>query len=183
MLYVFHGTDVAKSSEKAHALIDSLRVKRPDAAFEEIGADRWDVRAIESHLGGRIILEQIHHLPEPRDRECRSQGSSAGLIASLNESPNVFIVLEGKLNAELKRAVEKDAEKRSLRSRRKAAAKEASTSSLWRRGRLGRCIQGLDLYRQAVDAGAESEALIGMLFWKAKTMARARSRAGCHALS
>jgi len=32
MLYVIHGTDVEKAREKAHALFDALRAKKPDAA-------------------------------------------------------------------------------------------------------------------------------------------------------
>ena len=147
MLYVFHGTDIAKSAEKAHNLIDSLRLKRPDAAFEKIEADSWDPAAIEGHLGGQGLFSSKYIIFLDRVTEnVEAKESFAGMIHAMNESPNIFIVLEGKLTADLKRAVEKDAERTVISDlKEKLPAKEApNVFALASAFGARRCIQGLE---------------------------------------
>jgi len=173
MLYVFHGTDVAKSAEKAHSLISSLRLKRPDAAFERIESGSWDPAAIEGHIGSQglfsskyiVFLDRVTENAEAKD-------ALAGMVAAMNESPNIFIVLEGKLNADLKRAVEKDAEKAVTSDLKdKAPAKESSNIfALASAFGAREAFKAWTLFRQATDAGTEPEAIAGMLFWKSKSM-------------
>jgi len=153
--------------------VDSLRAKRPDAAFEEIGADSWDPSAIEGHLGGQGLFSSKYIVLLNRVTEnVEAKEALPELVASLNESANIFIVLEGKLNAELGRAVDKDAEKAVVSDLKdKPAAKEGfNVFALAGAVGSGDAFKAWTLYRQAVDSGVESEAIIGMLFWKAKSM-------------
>ena len=173
MLYVFHGTDLATSAKKARTLIDSLRLKKPDAAFEKIEAASWDPAAIEGHLGGQglfsskyiIFLDRVTENAEAKD-------ALPGLVASMNESPNIFIVLEGKLNADLKRAVEKDSEKAAVSDLKEKAPAKAGADIFALASAFGAkdAFKAWSLFRQATDAGTEPEAIAGMLFWKAKSM-------------
>jgi len=172
MLYVFHGSDISKSVEKAHTLIGSLRTKRLDASFIEIGADKWSKSAVEENLGGQGLFSGKYIIFLDRVTEnVDAKELLPDLIQVMNESANIFIVLEGKLNAELKRAVEKDAEKAMESEKKEAAAKKefnvfALADAFGRRD----AVNAWKIYREAIDSGIEPENIAGVLFWKAKSM-------------
>jgi hypothetical protein len=95
------------------------------------------------------------------------------LLAAMQESPNIFIVLEGKPNAELKRAFEKNAEK-IVECEPKAVVEKkeefnifALTSAFASRD----AFKAWKIYREAIDAGTAVENILGLLFWKAKSIA------------
>ncbi|MDE2172934.1 MAG: hypothetical protein KGJ33_03255, partial [Patescibacteria group bacterium] len=112
MLYVFHGDNLKLSIEKAHTLIDQLLAKRPEAAFEKMSAENWNAAALESHLGGQglflnkyiVFLDRLSENTEAREKLLE-------FIPVLKESANIFIVLEGLLNAEFRKTLETYAEK------------------------------------------------------------------------
>ncbi len=172
MLYVFHGTDVAAAGTKARALIESLRAKRPDAAFDKLDTDSWDASAIEGHLGGQglfsskyiVFLDRVTENADAKDQ-------LPGLAAALHESENIFIVLEGKLYADLKRAFEKSADKIVESEKKEGSAKpEFNIFALADAVAKRDAARSWMLYRQAIENGSEPEAIIGMLFWKAKSI-------------
>ncbi|MDB5238782.1 MAG: hypothetical protein JWO00_117 [Candidatus Parcubacteria bacterium] len=174
MLYVFHGTDVAAAGTKARALIESLRAKRPDAAFEKLDGDSWNPSVIEGHLGGQGLFSSKYIVF--LDRVTENADAKEGLpdiLAAMNESTNIFIILEGKLNAELKRSVEKNAEKIVECEAKESAAKKPEVNIFALADAVGKkdAFRSWSIYRQAIDGGAEPEALIGMMFWKAKSVA------------
>jgi len=173
MLYVFHGLDIAKSVEKAHALVNSLRAKRPDATFIEVSADQWSMSAVEENLGGQGLFSGKYIIFLNRVTEnADAKESLPDLIQVMNESANIFIVLEGKLNAELKRAVEKDAEK-AVESELKGATAKKEFNIFALADAFGRldAVNAWKIYREAIDSGVEPENIAGVLFWKAKSMA------------
>ena len=185
MLYVFHGTDIKQSREKAHKLIDSLRAKKPDAAFEEVNSENWNQAIIENHLGGQglfsnkyiIFLDRVTENEEAKDQ-------IADFLEAMNESPNIFIALEGKLNAELKKAFDKSAEKAVVsettpiggRFPGGAGNSNATGKQDFNVFALADAVGSRDsikawtVYRQAVDRGLESESILGTLFWQVKSM-------------
>ncbi len=173
MLYVFHGTDIQQAGAKARSLIESLRAKRPDAAFEKLDGDSWNPSVIEGHLGGQglfsskyiVFLDRVTENAEAKD-------GLPDLTEAMGESENIFIVLEGKLNAELKRAVEKNAEKIVECEPKAGAAKKPESNIFALADAVGKKdpVKSWMLYRQAIENGAEPEALIGMMFWKAKSV-------------
>jgi DNA polymerase III delta subunit len=171
MLYVFHGSDISKSVEKAHTLIASLCTKRPDAAFIEIDADKWSPAVIEENLGGQGLFSSKYIVFLNRVTEnVEAKEVLPDFISVMNESANIFILLEGKLNAELKRAVEKDAEK--------IVITDITEKSGGREGfnifALGDAMEKRDglkawrLYRIAIDSGITPENIVGTLFWQVK---------------
>jgi DNA polymerase III delta subunit len=184
MLYVFCGPDIAQSHEKSQKLIGSLRAKKPDAAFEQVTADNWSSALIENHLGGQglfsnkyiVLLDRVTENEEAKEK-------LADFNEPMNESPNIFIVLEGKLNADLKKSFEKYAAKVVVSSESSVNLKGSKVYS----GKpefnvfaLGDAVGSRDgikawaVYRQAVDIGLESEGILGTLFWQVKSMIMAR---------
>jgi DNA polymerase III delta subunit len=171
MLYVFHGGDIAKSANKARALVASLCVKRPDATFVEIIADQWSPSAIEENLGGQGLFSSkyiifLNRVTENTD----AKEVLPDLVAAMNESSNIFILLEAKLNADLKRAVEKDAEKIVLTD----VVEKIGTKEEFNIFALGDALERKDgikawrLYRAAIDSGIAPENIVGTLFWQIK---------------
>lgn len=172
MLYVFHGQDLKTAVEKAHALANSLRAKKPDASFVEMDGDSWNASALEGHLGGQGLFSSKYIVFLNRVTEnAEAKDALASFASAMKGSPNIFIVLEGKLNAELKRAFDKSAEK-TVECEPKAAAKPRFEFNVFAiAGAVGRkdAVGAWKAYREAIDGGIEPENIAGVLFWKAKS--------------
>ncbi|MES2314595.1 MAG: hypothetical protein V4524_01510 [Patescibacteria group bacterium] len=186
MLYVYHGSDITKSLEKARTLANSLRAKRPDATYIEVEADNWSTSVIEENVGGQGLFSNKYILFLNRVTEKgEAKESLPDLIQVMNESANIFILLEAKLNAELKKAVEKHAEKvvetgeLGIGSQKfggkNAGASEFNIFALADAVASRNALKSWTIYRQAVDSGLEAESIIGVLFWKIKSMIVAKS--------
>ena len=75
MLYVIHGTDVEKAREKAHALFDALKAKKPDAAAgtmrpEDVTPDKLEELTQTQGLFENkqiIFMDRTLESPEIRD--------------------------------------------------------------------------------------------------------------------
>lgn len=178
MLYVYHGSEIRESGEKARALASSLRAKRPDAAYEKVDADSWDPAIIESHLGGQGLFSSKYIVFVDRVTEnAEAKEALSGLMPAMQESGNIFIVLEGKLNADLKKAVMKSAEK-SVESEPKVKKNffaDSGPNVFALADALGsrEPFKAWSVYRQIIDVGVEPENILGTLFWQAKSMALA----------
>jgi DNA polymerase III delta subunit len=178
MLYVFHGSDINKSLEKARALANSLRTKRPDATYIEVIADAWSSSVIEENVGGQGLFSSKYIIFLNRVTEnSEAKEMLPDMIQIMHESTNIFILLEGKLNAELKKAVEKSAEKvvitdviEKFTSSRFSNKGEFNIFALADAVGSRNDLKSWTLYREAVDSGLEAENIIGVLFWKIKTM-------------
>ena len=180
MLYIFHGTDVSKSREKAHKLIDSLRAKKPDASYVPIDAGGWNMNIIKEHLGGQGLFSNKYIIFLDRVTEnIEAKEGIADFLPAMNESSNIFVMLEGKVFAELKRDIEKHAEKvvvtdisvAAKSSGGKGGAKgEFNVFALADAVAIRNRANSWTIYRQAVDRGIGPESILGTLFWKIKTM-------------
>jgi DNA polymerase III delta subunit len=163
-----------------------LRAKKPDAAFEVIRAEDWNPDLIEHHLGGQGLFSNkyivfLDHLSLNEE----AAEKLADFIPSMNESPNIFIALEGKLSADLKKAYEKSAEKvvefelKSEAGGFKSGTGMAGSKKDFNIFALGDALGSRDslkawnVYRQAVENGQESESILGTLFWQVKSMIQA----------
>lgn len=178
MLYTFYGTDIRKSVEKAHALVHSLRTKRPDAAFVHADADNWYPALIEEHLGGQGLFSNKYIIFLDRLMQNKEVEEVLGeWLAPMKESDNIFIILEGKLLTDMKKSVEKHAEKSVVSdiSESAKAAKRDDFNIFALADAVGSrdAVKAWSIYRQAVDGGIEAENIAGTLFWQAKSMALA----------
>ncbi len=175
MLYVFHGTDIRKGLEKSHNLVNSLRAKKSDATFVSIDADRFHSSIIEEHLGGQGLFSNKYIIFLDRVTENKDvREILPDFIQEMQESMNIFIVLEGKLNAELKKLFEKYAEKVVLCDEVDAGdsfkKKEFNVFTLGDALASREPFKAWTLYRQAVEKGLEAENILGTLFWQMKSV-------------
>jgi DNA polymerase III delta subunit len=189
MLYIYHGTNTSKSSDKARTLVDSLRAKKPDAAFVLVNSDNWNSTIIDEHLGGQglfsnkyiIFLDRVAVEDEIKEKLVE-------MLPVMKESQNIFIVSEGKVNAELTKAFEKHGDKIVMTDESVLGVK-AGASSGWG-GEAGAGFakkefnifsladalgardrfKAWSIYRQAIQNGLESESILGTLFWQVKSM-------------
>jgi DNA polymerase III delta subunit len=189
MLYVFHGSDAQTSQKKASALVSSLREKRPDASYIRIEAGHWTPTVIEEHLGGQGLFSNKYIIFLDRVTEnADAKEALPDFIPAMKESANIFIVLEGKILADLKKAVDAQAEKE-VESAGAEGKKSASSSASAGKSSGGKSefnifaladaigdrnrFKAWSVYRQAIDSGIEPENILGTLFWQAKSMALA----------
>lgn len=177
MLYVFHGTDISTAQKKARTLIESLRAKRPDAAFEHIEADSFEPNIVESHLGGQGLFSNKYIVFLDRVTEkAEAKEVLPDFAAPMQESTNIFIVLEGSPNAALKKAFEKSAEKIVVCDAPDSfKKKEFNIFALGDAFGSRDAVKSWTIYRQAVENGLESESILGTLFWQAKSIALAKN--------
>ncbi len=173
MLYVFHGTDVASSGKKARSLIDSLRLKRPDASYVAVDSDSWSSSIIEEHLGGQglfsnkyiIFLDRVSENLEAKELLSES-------AAAMQESPNIFIVLEGKLNVDLTKSFDNNAEKIVISDTVAKTDPKDEFNVFALADAVGQrdSFNAWSEYRQAIDSGIEPENIVGTIFWQLKSM-------------
>ncbi len=188
MLYVFHGSDTHSAITKSSALVNSLRAKKPDASYVRVEAGTWTSSIIEEHLGGQglfsnkyiILLDRIMENLEAKEK-------LPEFASAMNESANIFVVVEGKLNAELKKAFEKSAEKMVECEEIQKQERDLSKSLSGRNRKeefnifaladaVGQkdSFKAWSVYRQAIDNGVEAESIAGTLFWQIKSMILAK---------
>ena len=181
MLYVYYGSHTSASVHKAHTLINSLRAKRPDATFVHVEAGAWSPAIVDEHSGGQglfsnkyiIFFDRVLENADARDSFLKS-------IPVLHESTNIFIVLEGKLNAEYTKAFQTHADK-SVVTDEPAKDAVSRTRTEFNIFSLADAVGARDpfmawnIYRQAIDAGLEVESIVGTLFWQVKSMILAMS--------
>ncbi len=173
MLYIFHGTDIKTSATKARALVNSLRAKKTEAAFIEVDADHWNPAIVDEHAGGQglfsaksiVFLNRVTENAEAKE-------NLPGFLDVMKDSDNVFIILEGKANADLKKSFEKHAEK--------IVVSDVAAADPFKKEfnifTLADAVGGRDafkswtIYREALEKGNEPESIVGTLFWQIKSI-------------
>lgn len=170
MLYFFYGTDGAKAREKASALVATLSAKKPQASVFKIGAGDWNATALDELIGGQglfhpISLVQISGVFENEE----TKEYILARLSELAESPNIFVLVEGAVDAETKRAVSKKAEK--VQEFKKVTVKQkfpvfTLADALGDRDKKNLWV----LYQKALLEGIAPENINGVLFWKVKDM-------------
>jgi DNA polymerase III delta subunit len=184
MLYIFHGTNTGKSGDKARSLVTSLRTKKPDAMYIEVNEDNWNPQVIEENVGGQGLFSNKYIVF--LNKIASDEGVREKIIEMLpvmKESANIFIIYEGKVNAELKKAFEKNGEKVVVTDEEEKVKKDFNIFSLADAIGNRDKFRSWNLYREAVDSGLESESILGTIFWQLKSMvvaskAKSASEAG-----
>ncbi len=93
------------------------------------------------------------------------------LFQAISESENIFILLEAKIGAEIKKKLDKYAEKVVVCDEKDVIKSRTEfnvfsiAESVYRDQ-----IRAWSNYRKAIDLGIEPESLVGILFWKAKSV-------------
>lgn len=176
MLYIYYGTDKEKSTTKARTLVDSLRQKKPDAAFVKINSDDWNAEVLRGHLGGQGLFSNkyIIFIDNPSEKSEVIE-ELLGFLPAMNESDNIFIISDGKIKADCKKAYEKNAEKVVVTdlpsaSGKSTAQKEFNIFALADALASRKSGEAWSIYRQAIDNEVEPESILGTLFWQVKCL-------------
>jgi len=169
MLHAIIGNDRAKALEKLDSLIESFSKKCNDPAVVRIGEEQLEGGVLEEYAGAQglfndtlvVVLDELLEAQE---------GIVAEKLPDFKESQNIFIALQSKPKADLRKKIEKHAEKVEIvelpKGKRDTFDIFALTDALGRRDRKGTWV----LYQKARATGAEEEQLHGMLFWIVKGM-------------
>ena len=179
MLYLFYGEDGDKSRAKVQKLTESLLKKKPDAELFRLEDDTLTAAALEQctesqGLFAKKFIVVLDHTFSNSD----SKDEVLGSIQAIAESPNIFILLEGKIDKRTLTKLEKHAEKSQVadETKKKGAKRDAFnvftlTDALGRRDRN----KLWALYQTALGEGKVPEELHGLLFWQVKSMLLAAS--------
>jgi DNA polymerase III delta subunit len=112
MLYVFHGTNVNKVADRAHALVQGLLEKREGAQVFMFDSGNFVSGDVASLIDSSGLFVQKHIITLRgvfEVAECREFVLER--LAQFSSSENIVVLIEGKLLAEQKRAIEKHAHK------------------------------------------------------------------------
>lgn len=179
MLYSFYGTDTAKSHAKAKVFVDSLRTKKPDATFLFVDSSSWDPMVVQENAGGQGLFSSKYIIY--LDRVCEKKDNVDSLLDAMDimkTSDNIFVILEGKVNADLKKSIEKYSDKSVVTDAVEVKFGKSNDFNIFT---LADAVgernakKAWAIYRTAVEKGHEPEAIIGTLFWQVKSMLQAIS--------
>lgn len=190
MIYLIHGPNLEKGREKAHSLIGSLQKKKPDALLFKLDTEHFSEGQLEELIGGQGLFEKKYIIFLDRIGE-QKENRAAVLerLATLAESPNIFIFLEGKLDKASLGKFEKHAEKVQLCDGEDGSA--ASTSGAGKKNfggtgtfnlfALGDAFGHRDrkelwlIYQKATLQEIPAEEVHGILFWAWRSVMLAAS--------
>jgi len=162
---------VTKAREKLHSILGTLFSKRPDAFYFHITKEAIGDYALDELVHSQGLFEQKYIVVFDiafEDKDAREEILSR--LVELQESPHVFIFLEGKLDQKTLKKLDGRAE-RVFEFGEAPKKKEAFnifslTEALGRRSRKDLWT----LYLRAKLADCAPEEVHGILFWQVKSM-------------
>lgn len=173
MLYIFYGTNIDASRKNMNALVETLRAETPEAPYERVIADQFDLDATRSRAGEIALFSPrtitlLDGLPEDKD----IARSLAEMADDLARSKNIFVVVSEKIGKDLLDA-SKNAGAEIVLSDEKNRLKEwggGTTFALADAYAKGDKKNAWVLFQNAKSEGARDEEIVGVLFWRVKTM-------------
>ncbi len=172
MIHFFYGENTAKVREKFHEFLDGFFAKNPDGPLFEINTESWNEEKFGELLasrglfgGGSVVV--LDSLLQNVDAE----GTILEKLKEMKESPNFFVIVEGKLTKVIAERIAKKSETAQEFAAEKTAKKVefdrfALSDALGRRSKKDTWV----LLQKALDAGGVAEEIHGMLFWQVKSM-------------
>lgn len=180
MIHLFYGENSTKAREEMHSFLDALFEKNPHAPLFEMNAESWSEEKFGELLasrglfgGGSVIV--LDSLLQNADAE----GTILEKLKEMKDSPNIFVIIEGKLTKVIAERIAKKAEtaEEFQKSTAEKTAKKvefdrfALSDALGRRSKKDTWV----LLQKSFDLGGVPEEIHGMLFWQVKSMLLALS--------
>lgn len=175
MLYIFYGNE-KKSVDKAIALVNSLKLKKPDASYVEVESESWKKEIVDEHAGGQGLFSNKYIIFLNRIvKNKETEEELAKTLPLMKESENIFIVSLGEVGANLDKALEKFADKL-VKNEVEAVAKKVEFNIFSLADAIGSRdkFRSWTIYRQAIKNGLEPESIVGTIFWQMKSMVLSR---------
>lgn len=177
MLYVLFGEDTKKSREKLHSLIQTLLSKKKDAMLSHLNNENFDTADFLDHISSQGLFEQKSIIVlDSLFSNATDKAIVLDHIKKVSESSNIFIIIEGKLDAKTKTKLEKRSEKMQECALPKDVSKKPRFNIFDLSDALGRRDkkQLWVLYQAGGLNNISSEEMHGILFWGTKNMLLAK---------
>ncbi|MEK7180090.1 MAG: hypothetical protein AAB706_01320 [Patescibacteria group bacterium] len=171
MIYFFYGDDTGALRAKLKASLNSLRLKRPDAAIVRIEKENWSKEKLEEliQVQGLFFEKNIVVLDSLLEDKTIVEIVQP-FLSSLKDSHNIFMIVEKSLPTSLRTRIEKLSEKVQnfiiSKTAKKVTFNTFNLAETFVRGDTGKAWV---LYREALMKDVSSEEIYGTLFWKIKT--------------
>lgn len=183
MLYLFYGTDHDKLRATLERFRTALRTKRPDAElFKLDDPDQLTAGVIEELATSRGLFEHKYIVQLDRILEsAEAKELVSQYAASLAASENVFLVVEGELDAPTRKKLEKHAA--DVFAFPVTAKKQEEYNAFRLADALGKRDKKTlwTEYQRAKMARKEPEELHGILHWQLKTIMLAMDHSSAEA--
>lgn len=172
MIYLVHGNDGGLVRDKLQGLLKALATKKPNAETFRITLENWSEGQLNEFIESQGLFE--HKYIVVLDSILADKATTEILLDKLEDlkkSDNVFIIVEGKIDAAKLTKLSKHAEKVWKADAKESAPKKAFnvfaiTDALGRRDRKSLWAT----YHAALFNGSEPEELHGLLFWQIKSL-------------
>ncbi len=186
MLYFLYGDDVKKSREKLKFLLSSLFSKKPNAGFFKIDIDNFSEVKLQELITSQGLFENKYIVQ--LDNLFEDKIISKLLInklEDLQQSENIFILFEKKVNGSLLKKIEKNVAKTQEFCLKKSKERLFTTEEeTFRLGNfnifdLADCLGNRNkkklwvLYQKTRARNIPTEEVSGILFWQLKVMFQA----------
>lgn len=176
MLYFFYGTDTDKAREKARALTDGLRKKKPDAEVFQLDVLHTSEAELDELIHGQGLFNKNYIVYAARLFE-NDEMKEAFLerLEDIKRSPNIFAVVEERVDKKTLFLITEAAERAQFFESKQDGKKPdfnifSLTDAFGRRDKRNLWV----LLQKAVASGAAPEEIHGVLFWQLKNMLLAK---------
>ncbi len=169
MIYLIYG-DPNKTFEKANSLIGSLIKKNSDSNFVKVDSENFEKYHLDELIGGQSLFtgKQIIYLKKIFSDKIFSDNLEKR-IKEISESPNIFIIVEEKLNKLILNKLEKSAEKIQHFEKKESKVKKDNIFDL--ADALGnKDVQKLWLLYQEKIKKLRPEEIHGIFWWQVKNI-------------
>lgn len=172
MLYVLHGTNRKKVREESHKIISALSDKRPNAQVFRLVDEGATIDRLRELLESTGLFEGKHIVVlEFALGDEVFRAAVVELVPALSVSEHVFVILEEKIGAPLRKVLEEYANKVYAFDAPKEEEKKfnafAIADACARRDKKN----AWTLLQQSLREGAAPEEIHGIIWWQFKTLA------------
>lgn len=179
MLYVLYGDNTQLARSKLRGIIDSQTKKNPDASHFRLTTENFDEGKLEEFLGSNGLFQNKYIIVlDNLLLEEKFAKIILPRLEEIEESENIFIVLESTLKKDILGKLEKKSAKTQKFELAKKAGSEkkefnvfALTDALGARDKKKLWV----LYESALLSGLDPEEIHRVLFWQVKAMLGART--------
>jgi DNA polymerase III delta subunit len=171
MIYFLYGTDTYKSRKKLHELLSQAEKKRPDAEIFKLTSENWSEAQFDELLISQGLFEAkytvvLDNLFEKKD----IKEYVIDKIKELGESDQIFLMLDGKVDAATIKKIEKVAKQvqefKLPESKKEGPSIFSVTDGLIQKDKKRLWISYIDF----INNGVAPEEIHGIFFWQVKNM-------------
>jgi DNA polymerase III delta subunit len=171
MFFLFYGDDKIKARNTAQKNILAAQKKHPNASFFKLNAENFSEDKINELTASQGLFYSAFIIFA--DNLCEETETSeifTKRLKEIKESPNFFIILEGKLNKKELDKFKKYAEKVEEFVDQKIKPKKYDIFQLTNAIRDRDKKKAWTIYQEILNEGFASEEVHGVVFWQIKTL-------------